>query len=349
MFDEEFSPQTLRRQEYRYSPDSELVNISGDAAKEYYYDQAGQLLAVGNKQQSDAHHAAATETFHYDATSNRLSEPQPDAPEQRRSINRGNRLESYGDRRFEYDRFGNLTAERRGEFGALTTYEYDCRHRLVRHTTPNGTVTTYTYDAFNRRLSKIRDGETTEFIWQGTRLAAQSRNFHADWQAFIYEPGTHRPIALIDGHKYRHPYKLKPKVYWYQTDHLGTPHNLTDIQGRIAWRCEYSAYGKVLDEEIFTDERTGNRLIDVRNPLRFQGQYEDEESGFFYNLNRYYDPGAGRYLTQDPVKLAGGLNPYVYVDGNPVSWIDPLGLFKQDGTGFENSSANTNEAQSPPI
>ena len=64
----------------------------------------------------------------------------------------------------------------------------------------------------------------------------------------------------------------------------------------------------------------------MNNPLRFQGQYEDAASGLYYNLNRYYDPGVGRYLTADPVKLDGGLNSYQYVDGNPVGWVDPLGL-----------------------
>ncbi|EAM8905787.1 hypothetical protein CBJ65_21770, partial [Salmonella enterica subsp. enterica serovar Agama] len=73
-------------------------------------------------------------------------------------------------------------------------------------------------------------------------------------------------------------------------------------------------------------------------PLRFQGQYEDEESGLFYNLNRYYQPELGRYITPDPVKLAGGLNQYAYVGGNPVSWVDPEGLFQQSGTGFGNAT-----------
>ena len=63
----------------------------------------------------------------------------------------------------------------------------------------------------------------------------------------------------------------------------------------------------------------------IDNPLRFQGQYFDPESGLHYNRHRYYNPDIGRYLTPDPVKLAGGINAYQYVP-NPTGWVDPLGL-----------------------
>jgi RHS repeat-associated protein len=63
----------------------------------------------------------------------------------------------------------------------------------------------------------------------------------------------------------------------------------------------------------------------IDNPLRFQGQYFDQESGLHYNRHRYYNPDIGRYLTPDPVKLAGGINGYQYVP-NPTGWVDPLGL-----------------------
>ncbi|VYT91824.1 hypothetical protein [Metakosakonia massiliensis] len=110
---------------------------------------------------------------------------------------------------------------------------------------------------------------------------AQGSEDCAEWQTFVCEPGTHRPLALVDGHNYRHPHRLRPQVYWYQTDHTGTPHSLTDIRGRVVYRCTFTAYGKLLDEAFYTDERTGKPLINVRNPLRFQGQYEDDESGLF--------------------------------------------------------------------
>lgn len=63
------------------------------------------------------------------------------------------------------------------------------------------------------------------------------------------------------------------------------------------------------------------------NNLHFPGHYYDEETGLYYNLHRFYDPETGRYLTSDPIGLAGGVNTYSYVLGNPLRWIDPHGLF----------------------
>ncbi|MFJ2390435.1 RHS repeat-associated core domain-containing protein, partial [Pseudomonas koreensis] len=81
---------------------------------------------------------------------------------------------------------------------------------------------------------------------------------------------------------------------------------------------QYDAYGKVAAITL-----AGEDYLD--QPLRFQGQYFDAESGLHYNRHRYYDPRLGRYLTPDPIKLAGGLNQYRYVP-NPTGWVDPLGL-----------------------
>ncbi|WP_334323939.1 RHS repeat-associated core domain-containing protein [Gilliamella apicola] len=72
----------------------------------------------------------------------------------------------------------------------------------------------------------------------------------------------------------------------------------------------------------------GNLAIDyqtVPQPLRLPGQYFDEESRLHYNRHRYYDPHCARYISQDPIGLAGGENAYSYV-ANPITWIDPLGL-----------------------
>ncbi len=128
-----------------------------------------------------------------------------------------------------------------------------------------------------------------------------------------------KPLAIVVGDA---SMSDKVKTYWYQNDHLGTPHSLTESLGEVVYSCSYNAYGKVIDEKHHQQEERGIR---VENNLRFQGQYWDEETGLHYNFNRYYDPALGRYLTQDPLGLAGGDNFYQYCP-NPISWIDPLGL-----------------------
>ncbi|NWE21802.1 RHS domain-containing protein [Pseudomonas sp. P7548] len=109
------------------------------------------------------------------------------------------------------------------------------------------------------------------------------------------------------------PKQTKP--FHYQLDHLGTPQELTAPNGEIVWSAHYRAYGEISRLDVGK----------VDNPLRFQGQYFDQESGLHYNRHRYYNPDIGRYLTPDPVKLAGGINAYQYVP-NPTGWVDPLGL-----------------------
>jgi RHS repeat-associated protein len=118
-------------------------------------------------------------------------------------------------------------------------------------------------------------------------------------------------------------------IHYYQVDHLGTPLELFDQHGNSVWEARYKAWGSVWR---FDAEQ-------IKQPLRFQGQYWDEESGLHYNRHRYYDPVTGRFVTQDPIGLDGGHNLYQYVP-NPAGLIDPLGLkmrsaktvrFSQDG------------------
>jgi RHS repeat-associated protein len=111
------------------------------------------------------------------------------------------------------------------------------------------------------------------------------------------------------------------EIAYYQCDHLGTPLEMTDHEGRVAWAAHYKAWGEA--EQTIS---AAARKAGVRNPIRFQGQYLDEETGLHYNRHRYYDPGSGRYVSSDPLGLPGGLNAYGYVRNNPVQRVDPWGL-----------------------
>ncbi len=112
------------------------------------------------------------------------------------------------------------------------------------------------------------------------------------------------------------------RIYFYHNDHLGTPLVLTDENATPVWRADYTPFGHA----TFNEDPDAN-AIRVTNPVRFPGQYYDSETGLRYNYYRYYDPQLGRYVSPDPIGLAGGLNAYAYVGGNPIMFFDSLGLF----------------------
>lgn len=105
------------------------------------------------------------------------------------------------------------------------------------------------------------------------------------------------------------------------TDNLSTPIPMHDREeGKTTWGCTWDAYRGT---DIFEGSLSGDCLF------RYQGQYEDKETGLYYNRFRYYSPSEGMYISQDPIKLAGSFQVYGYVY-NTNTLIDPLRLLAYD-------------------
>jgi RHS repeat-associated protein len=132
-------------------------------------------------------------------------------------------------------------------------------------------------------------------------------------QFYSYHLGSFEPLTMqvqmLEGGC------VTRSLYFCQNDPNGMPLRLQDENGVIAWEAYYSAFGKIQD--LATDQ--------INQPLRLQGQYCDDESGLHYNRFRYYDAGAGCFISSDPIGLAGGANPYRFA-ANVFRWIDPQGL-----------------------
>jgi RHS repeat-associated protein len=209
---------------------------------------------------------------------------------------------------YTWDDAGRLkTVSRGGQLRA--TYHYDHKHRRMRKVTtaaaPQGAQTVlYSYDEQDRLVSEVKgDGSPIRaYIWADENLIGQAE---------------YKVNATNTGYEVA-------RVLYYELDHLGTPRQARLYSGEAQWRWESDGYGSTAANE----DPDGNGQLTTVN-LRFPGQYYDAESGLHYNWHRYYVPRLGRYMSADPIGLAGDINPYVYVENNPLSYTDPLGLMGQ--------------------
>ncbi|WP_353892009.1 RHS repeat domain-containing protein [Faucicola atlantae] len=117
-------------------------------------------------------------------------------------------------------------------------------------------------------------------------------------------------------------------IYHYHCNHLGTPQELSDDKGDIVWLSYDRAWGGSFDT-IYKPQFIDNWAISESElqPIKFQGQSLDTETGLHYNRFRYYDSDVGMFISRDPIGLLGGSNVFQYAP-NPVGWIDPYGLSK---------------------
>jgi RHS repeat-associated protein len=281
----------------------------------YNYDELNRLTDTLNPGLPDEH-------FTYDPLGNRLTDNGVSGP---LSYNRNNELTSLGGVTLSYDDNGNMVANNWP--GIEQRYVYDETKRLKQIKDPTGAVTAeYYYDPFGRRLWKEVDGARTYFMYSGEGLIAEFDDNGTQIRGYGYAMGstwTTNPLWLKEGGDY----------YFYLNDHLGTPQKIIDAAGAVVWSARYDSFG--------------NAVIDIEtisNPLRFPGQYYDEESGLHYNWNRYYDPFLGRYIQSDPLGLDAGINLFVYANNRPLTVIDPKGLcfsFMYNTPSEENSSSYT--------
>jgi len=236
--------------------------------------------------------------YSYDAHGNLLS-----AGKRNYQYNLLDQITTGADIDCRYDDLGNLVEWR--ENGAITRYYYNGQNQLIRVELPDDRIAEYEYDALGRRLVKRVDGITTTYTWWNWQIIAEDIDgpepSHID---YLFLPGTHRLLAMrVDG-----------QTYYAQTDHLDSPIRLFDSSGHVVWAAEPHGF-----EFIQT-------ITQVRQPFRFAGQYFDEETGLYYNWNRYYDPKTGRYISPDPLFFEERTNLYLYAANNPVRFVDPSGL-----------------------
>ncbi|MCE7080657.1 DUF6531 domain-containing protein [Streptomyces sp. ST2-7A] len=275
---------------------------------------------------------AGTETYTYNPTGDQTAATAPGLPADAvgERAYTGTLLARAGRTRYAYDAAGRVirrTVTRISRTPDTWHHTWDAHDRLVETRTPDGTVWTYTYDPFGRRIAKHRhhpDGsvaETVRFTWHDTTLIEEHHARHdgtrpatvTTWDHTGLHPLTQTTTSLPTGGDLAKADQgeIDRRFAAIVTDLVGTPTHLTDPD---------TGHTTPLATTLW-----GHTPGTAPTPLRFPGQYADEETGWHYNLHRHYDPTTARYTTPDPLGLAPAPNPHTYPH-NPWTWTDPLGL-----------------------
>lgn len=316
----------LQRRGYSYRADGHLLGVEDHlaGARTYEVDSVGRITGVNA--------AEWTERYAYDAVGNQtMAEWPADWPGGSEATGprsyEGTRLTGAGRVRYEYDATGRVILRqctRLSRKPDTWRYQWDAQDRLTAVTTPDGTLWRYTYDAIGRRSTKRRmaaDGvtvaEEVAFVWDGMTLCEQTTTGPEQpyGVTLTWDHDGLQPLAQTERLTAADGREIDSRFFAIVTDLIGTPQELVDEAGEIAWCTRSTVWGTT----------TWNVKAQAYTPLRFPGQYFDPESGMHYNCFRYYDPQTARYLSIDPLGLGPAPNASTYVT-NPLTWTDALGL-----------------------
>ena len=321
------APVISRRFDYRVDGAlAGLIDTVTRTSRRFDLDVVGRVTGVSAQGWTEGYAYDSSGRLVREAASSQLGQPM--AP---RTYD-GTQVTRVGAESYRHDRQGRLVTRSRKRLSQppeVWQFRYDADDHMVEASSA-GEHWTYTYDAFGRRISKQRvdaTGDVVEqavFSWDGDRLIEQAQMDRPGSAETVttwdYLPGSWTPVSQRVGGS-----DVDAHFYAIVSDLVGTPTDLVTADGRrVAWTsAEATVWGAPRQKADNSSTKYGPAKVDC--PIRFPGQYADDETGLHYNRHRYYDPTAGRYTTADPLGLAPADDPHGYVL-NPTGWADPLGL-----------------------
>ena len=269
----------------------------------YAYNAASELTTLTYKQGATT---LGDLTYTYDAAGNRIktggtfarSNVPPALATTNYNVN--NQQMTFGTTTETYDLNGNLATTT--DAGVTTTYTWNARNQLT-SISKTGLTASFTYDSFGRRTGRTVNGATTNFVYDGLN-PVQEKNGATVTANLLTGLGIDEFFTRTDGVGVR---SLLPGA-------LGSTIALGDGTGVLQTQYTYEPFGFVSQSGAAST-----------SSYKYTGR-EDDGTGLAYYRARYYSPRMGRFLSEDPIGMAGGLNFYSYVSNNPLNLIDPLGF-----------------------
>ena len=184
--------------------------------------------------------------------------------------------------------------------GGTTHYNWDADYQLTSIAYPDGSSTSYRYDALGRRIEVNNGGQITRYVYDGDNIHLEYDGTNTLVATYVNGLSTDTALEMV----------RNGQPFYYLRDGLGSITALTDAAGHVVDSYTYDSYGR--------QTLAGA----VSNPFSFTGREFDNKSGLYYYRDRYYDPRTGTFLSEDP--LATG-NPYTYAHNDPRGFVDPSG------------------------
>ena len=299
---------------YSYDGSGQLTGVSGAWANNYQYDLAGNLTSIGGQ--------AVT-------------------------VDLDNRLTSDATYTYQYDNEGNLTEKTNQTSEDTWFYTYNNANQMVsaqERTAPSGGTLeqsiTYTYDAFGNLLEEDQtqgSGTTkTQFGydgWNPAKAGSEGTSGYDLWYEYsstssgqtatvCYLNGdgvgqVFGRLAVSSGNATTNPVYINSA--WLLTDMLGSVRDVTDLSGNFQENIQYDAYGNIVSQTVMS--QTASAWL---GRYTYAGMERNDATGLYYDRARFYDPGTGRFTSEDPLGFdAGDSNLYRYLQNRPSNAIDP--------------------------
>ncbi len=296
---------------FQYDPVGNLTQLTPAASPtplvKFDYDALSRLTKF-----KDGPTDVAIESYAYDATGNRQSFTNAAGTQAYTYPSTSHRLSQVGATARTYDAAGNTTAIG----GVAKEFVYDDTGRMAQVKQNAIVQRNYAYNGKGEQVRKSAGTANTYTLYdEAGHWLGDYDNTGAALQQAIWLDDL--PVGLIANGN---------QLHYVEPDHLGTPRVVIEVARNVpvwTWDLKSEAFGNSVPNQDPDGDSTA-----LMFDMRFPGQRFDDATGMNQNYFRDYDSGSGRYVQSDPIGLSGGLSTYTYVGGNPISYLDSLGLLR---------------------